>query len=362
MTLSMNKLETFMSKHGMTSKNFFVDDRYKCIYIEVFEIKYMESFMLYIPSKYDIVIEKGINVHLITKCPVDDRGDLIDQYVDISHINHVESMYDEINISNTLDRKCNIEKHLEEKYNRPVVLSSRIDSSKCKDVYRQLRRLGLCMQSTKYKICIISKNMMYCLKKDNTIELHVIDFGSERKMKHRRLMITIDLELLYEKIKGVSDDVNEIKSRLLAILSKTFIQHIDTVVENIKNVDVIERNKLDVIDKDREYVNRSKDVNQMLNNLFVNEKELLDKRNDVENELGNKQSHGVNRDMERLKKMRPYDIKLSDINENKKELIRNIISLKNKRDNMLLNADSISFDLLVMVESINQKIANVSEI
>ena len=64
----------------------------------------------------------------------------------------------------------------------------------------------------------------------------------------------------------------------------------------------------------------------------------------------------VHRDLEITKHTKDYDNKLNDLNTNKKEVLRNIISLKTKYNTLTLTSDNLLFDTSVMVYKINQNI------
>ena len=101
----------------------------------------------------------------------------------------------------------------------------------------------------------------------------------------------------------------------------------------------------------------------MLNDVVDNEKKLLVKKSEVDEKLSLKQqTRGLNRDIEYGKLVRPIEVKLNELNGTKKDLIRNVVSLKTKHDNLLLVADSFSFDILVMLQTVNQKLQNEIEI
>ena len=97
MTLSLNKLENLLHANGFLPKKFFVIDNL-IIYIEVLSINNADSFMLYIPSKYDIQIGQKDNVYNIKNIQVDEYGNIpIDYAGDPDNI-ELEKAYDEIDL------------------------------------------------------------------------------------------------------------------------------------------------------------------------------------------------------------------------------------------------------------------------
>lgn len=361
MTLSIKKLESFLSKNGMVPKIFFVTSKMTCIYIEVLIVKNLESFMLYIPSKYAMKIEYDTNVFLINDFPINDNGDLFDQYTSQIDITKSESNYNEVNLQTTTGKNHNIEKHFEDRYNRPISINNKLVN---KEVFRQIRRLGLCLPPS-YKLMLTMGNHMYCIKKENKIQLFMIGATNESsyKDKYRKMFLMVDINVLYDSVKNIHEDVTHLKVNLMLILRKNFVKHIDEVVTSNANRSILDQKRGDIITKEAEYIHRMKELEKILADLLTSERLLLEKKANVDEQLSMKQSiNGVNKDIEKMKLTRQYEIKLAELNETKKEITVNILSLKIKHDNIILFADSLSFELIVMSESINSRITNIMDI
>ena len=355
----MEKLETFLSKHGMVSKNFFVDEKMRCIYIEVLTLKHTESFMLYIPSRYIIRVEQGTNVFIIQPYNISDNGDIIDSYADGSKLKETENKYSEIQVKNHMTGKYNVEQNVEESYNRPILLSGKSDSNR--DIFRQLRRLGRCLQSTKYKLLITTSSFLYCITRDNNINLYNVELHDEMKHKLRKIFVSMDLEMLYDQIKTTPEHIREIKEGIASVLLTNFSKHMNNASTMLADTKLVEQRNTSITSKQLEYIKRTGEVEKMLNDVVENEKKLLVKKTEVDEKLSLKQTRGLNRDVEYVKLVRPIELKLNELNETKKDLIRNLVGLKMKQDNLLLIADSFSFDILVMLQTVNQKLQHEME-
>lgn len=356
MTISIKKLESFLSKNGMVAKNFYVTSKMTCIYIEVLIVKNLESFMLYIPSKLDVKIEYSSNVFLINSHPINEHGDLFDQYTNPIDSNKLEGNYDEIDLQSAFG-KNDVEKHFENRYNRPISINAKFLN---KDLFRQIRRLCLCIPSP-YKVILMMGNHMYSVKKDNKIYLYLLGAKNSElfmKDKYRRMFVAIDVVVFYEKIKNIYDDVVHIKLNIMSLLRKNFLKHVEEIVTNNSNKSKLDQKKTEIINKEEEYVRRTSELDKMLNELLGNERQLLDKKTRLDEQL-NLTLNGVSKDIDKIKIARQYEIKLSELNETKKDLTLNILSLKLKYDNLILFADSFSFELVVMSESINNRINNI---
>ena len=159
MPLSLNKLEKILgSKNLIIRKNFTVGDM--AVYLEVFNPVSADSFLLYIPSKYDIPISPGSNSYKITDLEINEDGNIPKDYAGEPDDFDLEKQYQEID----LDLKPNLDKddlkeRMEENYNHPISLKdvSKKDMNELREIFRQLCRLKLCVQNVKYKVCIIYK-------------------------------------------------------------------------------------------------------------------------------------------------------------------------------------------------------------
>jgi transcriptional regulator of met regulon len=183
-------------------------------------------------------------------------------------------------------------------------------------------------------------------------------------MKHkiRKIFVSIDLEMLYDQIKTTPEHVKEIKEGITSVLLTNFSKHMINASTMFADTKLIEQRNSNITSKQLEYVKRTGEVEKMLNDIIENEKKLLSKKAEVDEKLSLKPATGLNRDVEYLKLVRPIELKLDEINDKKKDLMRNLVGLKIKHDNLLLVADSFSFDILVMLQTVNQKLLNDMEI
>lgn len=340
----------------MIPNNFFVDKNGICTYIEIFTIKNNNSFLLHISAKYKLTIDYKTNIFNINQHRIDDEGDLLEQHTEKSSIKSNESGYDEITISNHAD-KNNIRDKTEDLYNRPIKISNK-ETTTMKGMFRQVRRLGLCMRGTKYGMCVMSSSHMYCVGQGNVIEGYSVT-SNENKHKYRKYFTVVDFELLYAKVKNIVVDIGDIKTSISDVLGKNFHAHISTVSKTFPGYD-IKRRELAVTSKINEYEKRLLDVESKLENILKNESSLLEKRNEVSERLSSR--NVLSTDMESTKNLRIYDTKISEIVETKKELFRNIVSLKIKRDHTILKSDEILFDVAVMCQDIINKMNSIDNL
>jgi hypothetical protein len=352
-TLSLSKLEKYLAKNEMIPNNFFIDKNGVCVYIEIFTIKNNNSFLLYIPAKYQVKVEYKTNIFVLNKHAIDEGGDLLEQMTDKSSVKKGEYGYDEITMTNRLG-----ETNAEDKYNRPIRISQK-EMTTMKGIYRQVRRLGLCMQGTKYGICVTNSSHMYCAT-DSDIYGYSIT-TEEHKHKYRKYFVVVDIEFLYAKVKNIVTDVLDIKRSISEVLTKNLSNHVNTISTAFVGYDV-RRREMAVNSKITEYKTRLLDVEKILTGVLESETKVLEKRMEADERLRVNTRNILQRDIERTKQLRTYDIKLEEFINTKKELFRNIVSLKIKHDHTALISDDIMFDVAVMCEDIIKKMTSIDNL
>jgi hypothetical protein len=94
MPLSFSKLEKLLVKKGLIPKKYFSIDGY-IVYMEIFNIKNSDCFMVYIQSKYDISIdEHENNVYKIKYVDITEDGHIPNDYAGEIDENAVEEEID----------------------------------------------------------------------------------------------------------------------------------------------------------------------------------------------------------------------------------------------------------------------------
>ena len=365
MALSFNKLEKLLTRKGLIPKKFFIMHGF-IVYIEVLSIENADSFMLYIPSKYEIAIGLGDDVFKIKYIDVTEDGHIPGDYAGEPDNFDLDKEYDcdDIDLSPGLRSKGNLADHLEEKYNHPVSLKDNNKSDDIKqlrEVFRQLRRLKFCTQSLKYKIAITFNNYLCCIRRDDTYECFFINsFGGS---SDKRLMVTIDLETLYEKIDSVSIDIKTIREGIYRVLDKNQGKHIQNIHKLLEQKTVLTKFSNIVLRKKEQYSTYLKSLEQLLIDLTRAEKKIIDKLLEIEDKYSGQASlKGLHSDIEKTHQIGKYETELSRINSIKQELIRNILIVKSKHENLSLRVDNIVFDNIIMIDAILKNFVKLSEV
>ena len=352
MPLSIQKLEKFLSLKGFIPNKYFTIHS-TCVFIEIISIENSDIFLLYIPSKYEFFVDKDKNVYKM-------------QYYDEQNIDvdeNIENTYKEIEFNGTPEVKNgNIAPYLEENYKKTINIKDvpADDTKEIKNIINQIKRLGFCVQNVKYKIAINYKNFLCSIKRDDTVECYSIANYSMKNYK--KLYITVDLELLYEKIESVILNMKTIREGIYNILSNNQFNHtkmINKLIEEKTNIlelcnnTYINKNKYD------HYIKESTEILGFISNA---EKGILKNIYETNEKYKNKSLQGLNNDIDKSHHISKLNEELTSVRKIKEEIVNTIFELKIKKDNAVLTIDKIMFDNSVMLDSIFRNVTLLSEL
>ena len=363
MALSLQKLEKLLESKGLMPKRYFTINRL-CVYIEVLVIDNADIFFLYIPSKYDIKAPKDSRTFKIKVIDVNENGTIAGDYAGEMDNVELEKQYEEVDIDINPDVRTreNLEGRLVDNYNHPLSLQnvSKKDMKQLREVFRQLRRLKLCVQSLKYKLCIIFKNYLCCIRRDDTFEGFAIKVSPGHDT--RKLYVSIDLESFYSKIDTIPLDVKTVREGVYRVLDKNQIKH-------TKNLQKILEHKADFVNSS-EFIGEKKmkfsiyltDLETMLEKMRAAEYEVLENITQINAHYNSETSiKGLHSDIEKTHLLSKQEERLANINIIKQDITRNILIVKSKLEDLSLKVDKVCFDNIVMLDAILQNFVDMTE-
>ena len=364
MVLSLQKLGTVLEGKGLIPKKYFTIGG-MCVYLEVLAVETADIFFLYIPSKYDIVApEDGKNVFKISSIDVNEDGTIAGDYAGELDNIELEKRYEEvdIDIDPTARTRENLEGQLEDNYNHPLSLKdvSKDDMKQLREIFRQLKRLRLCVQSLKYKLCITFKNYLCCIRRDDTFEgfTTVGLSGSD----DRKFFVSIDLESMYHKLNTLAIDVKTVRQGVYRVLDKNHVKH-------TRNLKKILEHKQDFVTSS-DFITKRKgeltmylgDLERMLAELTKAERETIDRVGQINVRYSSDASlKGLHTDIEKSHMLAKYETRLSDIGGVRDEVTRNIFLVKGKLEDLSLKVDKVCFDNIVMLDAILKNFLDMTE-
>ena len=366
MPLSLNKLEQLLSSKGFIPKKFFIIHGL-CVYIEVLSIKSAENFMFYIPSKYEIPINTGDSVYKLKYIEINEDGYIPGDYGGEPDNFELEKSYEEIDINLSPDLKnknINLADKLEENYNHPLSLKNinKEDTANLREIFRQLRRLKFCVNNLKYKLCIHYKCYLCCIRRDGTFEAYnVSNFSID---EDRKLIVTIDLENLYDKLDSVAIDIKTVREGIYNVLDKNQLKHTTMLKKMLDQKSDPGVFSDSIYKKKTTYSAYLKKLEQLLDQLNKSEKMIVEQLVNTEEKYSNNVSgaKGVQNDIERTHIISKYESEMSTINGTKQEIMRNIFIVRDKLEDLTLKIDKILFDNSIMLNAIIKNLLSLAEI
>jgi hypothetical protein len=356
-SLSISKLEQLLTSKGFTPKRYFIIHKY-CAFIEVVNTNTSSTFMLSIPSKYKFKLKENDYVFNLKIIDIESDNLPAEDYAKEPDNLEMEKKYVEVELTNKLLRnneniEGNISGYLEEGYKRNISLKelTKEDKSDIKDIVRQVKRLKYCVQSIGYKLVIFYINYLCVLDRDDSIECFFIK--KMNKINSRRLLISIDLELFYENMNRLEQDISDVENGIYRVFDKNQENHIKNLSKLLEEQIHITQYTKNIILKRKEYSDYINKFNSLLTHLNISENSLLEK-NDNLNLDHSKSNIYTNAGM--IHKKSKIEDDLNDLNNVKSNILKNIKDIKNRQEDMLLKVDKIMFDNLVMMASIMKNI------
>lgn len=361
MSLSITKLEKMLKSYGYILVNFFLIDNY-CNYIELYSLDKNISFMLYIPSDYDFILEKNNkNIFSLTKVKNLNKDlDIIpDEIKDIYKKSEIELPLDDV-ISNE-----NIKDTLESGYKKNIDLpqtTQRIlykEFEELKKKYNQLLRMSYSMETIEYKLCLFYKKYLFIIRRDNSIECHIINEWHNKKYDY--FLVTTDLEVLFKNPENISININYVKKGIYDMLLKNknlqqrMLYKFLNEKDNIINLNTSIENKLNLYDKNLD------ELYNMLKYVKKYEKNIIENIETITNKYTYKNSD-LNKDIFKSNAIYSEEKKFNKYKTIKNEIITTIDELNFKKSDIILNIDNILFENQIMFHTIYYNLKKLSKL
>jgi hypothetical protein len=338
MPLSISKLQNFLASKQLQVNKLFVLDGY-LFYMELISLNSGDVFFLYIPSKYDIQVEKNDNTYKMKYLDISNSENIADEYGE-----NKEDDGPNILVSTG---KENMEEHLENNYKKAIPIGeiSEEDTKELKTIHRQMKRLKNCVENIDYKLSISYKNYMCSIRRDNSIDFFSVkDFP---RKDSKQLFVVIDLETLYEKNEEIIKDIQIVKQSIYRVLERN--QNTHTYV-----LDRLINNKADIYNiphlSEKKKIKYELLMGELEHMLTIMNKAEIKIKDNIEN-LDKIQKDGLQSDINRVHEKSRLEKELFKIQNIKDEIIRNMNIIRDKRENTILNVDNIMFDNTVMFDS-----------
>ena len=359
MSHSFSKLETLLYSKEFIPVAYYTIDGY-IVYIEVFSQKCSDTFLIYIPSKYNIKPEGG-TIYKIKYVDIVNKDGIVANYAEEPDMYDIKQNYDEINIEANAEVQ-NMEDALNENYNKEIMLKdiNKDDKDVLTDIFRQLTRFKFCVQNIQFKLGIIYKNYMCCIKRDDSIECYLIKNYPAKKS--RRLVVTIDLKSLYEIIDSVPDNLKIVKTSIFKILNQNQLKHNKVLFNILENKDTFLSYSELIYKKKEHFDSYISELENMRLKLKENEDKLIDEKIELSNKKTESGMKGFHEDIQQSHTVYKLDSQITKIKELVEELDDDIIKTKLEQEDLTLKIDKILFDNSVMLNEIIKNFNSIIQI
>lgn len=352
MPLSISKLQELLLSKGFVPNKYFIMDGL-CFFIEIFCLKTADLFLMYIPSKYNFVIHSGDNVFKIRYIAMNVADNKTDEYgQDIN----LQDAYGDVNIELSPDKE-KIEDDLEDNYKRPISLDeiSTEDTDVLKSIYRQMRRLRYCVQNIKYKLAVVYKNYICAIRRDESIDCFSIKHYSRQECK--KLYIVIDLETFYDKSEKLLEDLHTVREGVYRVLEKNQGMHsrvINKMIENRKDIAIIPQQA--EMKKER-YDTALFKLQKMMAIMITADQRIHEQLARINRDANG----GLQNDITQVHQRSKLQKELDQINFIKSDIAKQLLLVREKRENSILSIDKIMFDNTVMFNTMLNNFGKLKE-
>lgn len=185
------------------------------------------------------------------------------------------------------------------------------------------------------------------------------DYRMNDERGERKIYVTIDLENLYKKISNISYDIKNVKNGIYKILNDNQVKNTRILNSILEKKNSILLYSSSVYRKKAELESHIKVLEELLSKLNKKEKFLIEKILLI-NE--NNQNLNVHNDMQNSHIVYNYERDIDKINLLKQEIIKDMIEIRTKQENMTLEIDKILFDNSVMVNIIDKNFNKLIEL
>lgn len=330
-SLSFKKLYQLIESHEFYNCHFFSIDN-SCVYVNLISKVDNNSYMLYIPSKYDINMDRYKSYELKEISNINSSKDIVLEYgydhenkeredmyhdhgthKDVNEFNLMDNYKSEININNTRSR----------------------DNEEVKCLYRQMKRLKYSVENLDYKLVILYKSYLCSITRDNQISCYYIkNYDPEQSIK--TILVCADLEILFNKHTRIHSELIQVKTGIEKIINKNYVTNTRYIGELVNtNINITNIHNI-IISKRNNFTTLYNQVNTLLKD--VNEKEKTIRQTTNNQEV------------------------LEKIIKTRAKLIMKLNKIVSHKDNLMLLYDKIFFDNIIMLDKISKNIKLLNEI
>lgn len=339
MSISLKKLANLLDKCNFYINQYFSIKGY-CIYIDLVSKLDGESYLMYIPSKYNIDVKNEKSSYEIKEIKdISSSNDITYEYGYDDKHKEFEEMYSMI----TLEEKVN-EGVLNNNYKKNIEIKD-VKSKNNKDVkkiFRQMNRFKYSVENLKYKLGIMYNSYLCSVSRNNEVDFYYIKNFPNATNKSKMIII-FDLEILYSKHFVIHTELQEVKQNIEKLLDKNYDINLKYTTRLLSNNINIQQIQNTILIKRKAMNEKYTEYKLLLRTIVAKEdmiKGIIKKEGKTQKNL----------------------IQLKDALKTKSKVVMDMISCIEGRDDFILTCDNVLFDNIIMFDKISKNLNLLNEI
>jgi len=355
MPLNLLKVQKLMYGAGFIIDTFFISGK-RCQYLKATSLVSGDSLVIYISPTYDFFVDQSAGNVFTTRLIEFDSGENVpERYGDYPDMKALSDRYGQTLKLHEDMNEDELEAEMENNYRKRIDLKS-LEKEQIiivKDCFRQLKRLALAMEGIRYKLCIIQDRYL-CTFNQDIVECYFIkNHTTDGK---RLFFVMSDLEYFYEKMSNINGDIDTIKLSIYRLLDKNGETNIETLVKISKRLSNIETS-------DKEVTRLKVDYTQQIQRYRLRLEEYNKQESKIKGEISNLDTDGgFYNDTSYINKKASLEGQLNGIDSERQKILKLIIQLKQKCDNIYLNYDKIEFDNCILINGITKNFSDLDNV
>lgn len=357
MPSTIHKLDALLNKYGMViNKIYHVNGL--CKLAEVILADSTVVCIMEIPDTFKIKVDMDATTVHLYPLTVTDTGDIIGKYSRADSVKNNALSYGGVAVDSDMVNTSTAEQTIEEGYNSIVTLDTQ---SHNKDVYRQIKRLSNCMKGNpSFGVCMKCDTSIYTSRYSHAI--NCFSFDDSLNQKFISIHILIDLPRLYKNVKHINRIVKTMTEQIIDVIHQNVTVQMEYISQHIQGGDRIKSIHAKYLTKNKDYIRRIALLETTFGDIIAKETDIIHAHDMTIEKIMNKHLRIPERDLERTKQTAQTTRKLAEVNGDKKEVFKNIMSLDLKNTDLTLKFDRFCFDNSVMLHSVYDNITAVEQI
>lgn len=366
-TLSISKLEKLLETVKLNPVEYFTIEN-ECVYIHVVS-NVGDHILIYVNSNYPIPLNitdstekvKFSSIHTLKEIEMDNDGMLTDAYLDSSDVKDGARNDYDCTSSFSPEQKGDLQLDLEQTYTSKSIEMKKRDKkgSESKVMFKHLERLKFIVENVKYKLALVSSELLFSIKSDNSFNTffikrkpsNIIETGSNDLNNQIQLMICLDLNTLYANLELLNDDLAKIRSSVIENL--TTIQKRNTTIlarllEKCKTVTKQASNAISGINLIDSLIQKSMTCLQKITVALKQAESMAPSKDN----LTSSGISGLHEDISNVHASSRAEAVISRLKETEKKAVSTLMYLKQLQGTLLVEMDRVSFDNSILVHSV----------